>query len=58
MKREHPDWDDEKIYHEARKWNVAYLQSICFNEYIPMLGIQLDPYTGYKPTVDASTFHH
>lgn len=45
------------LYQEARKWNAAYLQSICFYEYIPMLGIQLDPYTGYKPTVDASLIY-
>eukprot|EP00210_Caulerpa_lentillifera_P003168 g3027.t1 len=54
MKEANPDWDDEKIYQEARKWNSAYMQSICFYEYIPMLGIQLEAYSGYKPTIDAS----
>ncbi len=49
---EHSEWNDEEIYQEARKWNVAFLQSICYYEYIPLLGIQLAPYAGYKSTVN------
>ena len=44
------------IYQEARKWNVAYMQAICFYEYMPMLGIAIPRYTGYKPDVDASEY--
>ena len=51
---EHPMWSDERIFQEARKFNVAYMQSICFNEYLPMLGVALDPYEGYQSDVDAS----
>ena len=51
---EHPTWSDEHIFQEARKFNVAYMQSICFNEYLPMLGVALDPYRGYQSDVDAS----
>ena len=49
---EHSEWNDEDIYQEARKWNVAFMQSICYYEYIPLLGIQLAPYAGYKSTVN------
>jgi len=47
-----PFWSDEQIFQEARKWNVAFMQSICFYEYIPLLGIQLPTYSGYKSTVN------
>lgn len=30
------------------------MQSICFYEYLPMLGISLSPYEGYDPMVDAT----
>ena len=50
--REHPSWSDEDIFQEARKWNVAIMQSICYYEYIPLLGIQLPVYSGYKSTVN------
>lgn len=51
---ENPIWSDEHIFQEARKMNVAYMQSICFNEYLPMLGISLDPYQGYQADVNPS----
>lgn len=50
----HPTWSDEEIYQESRKWNIAYLQSICFNEYLPILGVQLEKYIGYKSDVNPS----
>ncbi|GMH39717.1 hypothetical protein BSKO_07615 [Bryopsis sp. KO-2023] len=54
IKKNNPGYDDEMIYQEARKWNVAYMQAICFYEYMPMLGIAVPRYTGYKSDVDAS----
>ena len=47
-----PFWDDEKIYQTARKWNVAFMQSICYYEYLPIIGLQLPTYTGYKNSVN------
>ncbi|CAD7702568.1 unnamed protein product, partial [Ostreobium quekettii] len=54
IQAEHPGWDDEQVFQEARKWNVAQMQAICYYEYMPSLGIQLDAYKGYKSNVDAS----
>lgn len=49
--RAHPDWSDQELFQEARKWVVAQLQAILYMEYVPMLGIQLPKYRGYDPAV-------
>lgn len=49
-----PLWSDEHLFQEARKFNIALLQSICFQEYLPMLGIELDLYQGYRKDIDPS----
>lgn len=48
----HPEWSDQQIYDEARKWNIAIMQSICYYEYLPILGFQLPTYTGYKSHIN------
>ncbi|KAI9138692.1 heme peroxidase [Paraphysoderma sedebokerense] len=59
LARQHPDWDDNRIFEEARKWVIAYHQKICYREYLPaVLGRNPIPaYQGYNesvnPTVDA-----
>ncbi|GIL61048.1 hypothetical protein Vafri_15455, partial [Volvox africanus] len=52
--RQHPAWDDEMLYQEARKWNIAYMQRVCFFEYVPTLGLSLPPYRGYNASVNPS----
>lgn len=47
LKVKHPEWDDETLYQEARKWNIAFLQNIIFNEWLPAIGINLPKYSGY-----------
>lgn len=47
-----PDWTDEEIFQYARHINIGLLEAVTYNEYLPSLGIHLDPYDGYKPNVD------
>lgn len=52
INREHPDWTDEQIYQHARKIVGGTIQAILNEEWLPTLGVQLPPYTGYKPEVN------
>ncbi|GMH33879.1 hypothetical protein BSKO_01713 [Bryopsis sp. KO-2023] len=54
LSEENPSWNDETLYREARKWTVAFLQAICWYEYLPSLGIHADTYQGYDPEVNPS----
>jgi hypothetical protein len=48
------DWDDEKIYQEARKRVIALMQHFYETEYIPMLlgSPNIPKYGGYDSTID------
>ncbi|NEP10219.1 MAG: hypothetical protein F6K14_08365 [Symploca sp. SIO2C1] len=50
----HPDWTDEQLFQRARQINVAQMQSITYNEYLPtLLGSEpLPDYTGYDPSIN------
>ena len=37
LAQDHPEWDDERLFHEARSRVVAALQSITYHEVIPQL---------------------
>ncbi|CAD7700698.1 unnamed protein product [Ostreobium quekettii] len=52
IEAKNPTWTDEQIFREARKWNVAIMQAICFYEYLPMLGFQVPPYAGYDSSIN------
>lgn len=50
----HPDWDDERLYQETRRWVGALMQSITFHEFLPaLLGAKaLGPYRGYDAAIN------
>ena len=51
----HPNWGEDKLYEEARAIVTAELANITYTEFLPKLvGDRIDPYTGYKPKVDAT----
>jgi len=54
---DHPSWDDEAIFQQARRMVIGEIQAITYNEFLPaLLGGRraLPRYRGYDPAVDAS----
>ena len=47
-----PDWDDEEIYQYARHINIGFIQTITYYEFLPSLGIELEPYLGYDSSIN------
>jgi hypothetical protein len=48
-------WNDENLYQEARKLNIAEYQNIIYTQYLPaLLGPDAPTYTGYNPNVNAT----
>ena len=53
LAQQHPGWTDHQLYHHARKLVGAYTQAITYEEWLPTLNLELAPYQGYDPTVNA-----
>ncbi len=49
LAEQHPDWTDEQLYQHARKMAGGFIQSIVYNEWLPAMGVNLPPYSGYNP---------
>lgn len=48
-----PNQTDEQIFQKARLWNIAILQHMFVDEFIPVLtGMTLPPYEGHDPSVN------
>lgn len=54
LAEQHPEWDSDTLYQEAKLLVGAEMQSITYNEYLPALLGEgaLEEYTGYDVTVD------
>lgn len=70
LSRVNPQWDDERLYQEARKANIAIMQHIVYNEWLPtvigfntaalfdILPLSGDQFfTGYDPSVSSQISH-
>ncbi|MBT8261552.1 MAG: T9SS type A sorting domain-containing protein [Bacteroidia bacterium] len=52
IKDQNPSWNDEEIFQRARKIVGALIQVVTYEEFLPHIGIQIDPYAGYDDTVE------
>jgi hypothetical protein len=51
----YPTWGDEQLFQEARRWVIALIEQITFNEYLPVtIGDSAPEYTGYNSSIDVS----
>jgi hypothetical protein len=52
-----PTWTDEELYQEARRWVIAVIQHITFDEYLPVtIGDAQNPYEGYNSSVNPAMY--
>ena len=61
---EHPDWSDEELFLEARKWTIAHHQKVTMYEWLPLVVHnsteridELYNYEGYKDFVNPQISH-
>lgn len=52
LKIDNPSWTDEELYQHARKMVSGLIQNVVYSEWLPSMGVQLDPYSAYDETVD------
>ena len=49
---QNPTWTDEEIYQKVRKYIGGLMQAIIYEEWLPTLGVKLDPYTQYNDKLE------
>ena len=52
LKIENPTWNDEALYQRARKVVGALIEAVTYEEFLPSIGVVLDPYAGYDLSVE------
>jgi hypothetical protein len=52
IRAENPDWIDDLIFHKARRIVIGLVENIVYHEWLPIMGVDLNPYTGYKEDVN------
>lgn len=53
LKAANPTWDDEHLYQSARRYVIALIQKITYEDFLPaLIGHKLEPYSGYVITAD------
>jgi hypothetical protein len=63
LKNKHPDWDDENLYQEARKYVIALHQQVAVYEWLKILIGEtvfdeiIGKYQGYNKNLDPSLSH-
>jgi len=59
LAKQNPTWNDEQLYQEARKFVIAEVQKITYNEFLPAIlrSGALSAYTGYKPNVNPQVYN-
>jgi hypothetical protein len=56
LKERHPNWSDEELFQYARRIVIAMMQEVTFQEWLPAMGIELDPYQGYQADINPAIF--
>ncbi|XP_076057532.1 dual oxidase 2-like [Oratosquilla oratoria] len=58
LHRRFPEWSDERLFNEARKWVVGVQQSIVLYDWLPKwLSVEPSEYRGYDVAVDPQISH-
>lgn len=52
-----PHWSDEQLFQRARKLVGAEMQAITYNEWLPIMGIDLPEYQGYNPNIEPNIYN-
>ena len=49
---QNPNWTDEQLYQHARKIVGGLIQAVVYEEWLPTMGVHLDPYSSYNPSLE------